>query len=291
MIKKLRKLKLINKGYKYLGILEVDGVKDGDMKEKIAKEYYRRIRKILKSKLNGVNTITAINSRAVSIVRYGAGIIKWTKEDFQKMDRKTRKLLTVYRAFHPYGDVDRLYFKRSQGGRGLISLEDCVNVEVNSLRKYVESSDEKLLVLVGKENMLEEGEEKKEIQRLRRDKYSRKCFHGKFYTNTEEGKDCKTWDWLRRGNLKRETEGMLMAAQGQALRTKYIRKVIDKEDVAATCRLCGERDETVAHVVSECKMLAQKQYKNWRHDKIAQVIHWQLCKKYNMDYAEIVVRT
>ena len=101
MIKKLRKLKLINKGYKYLGILEVDGVKDGDMKEKIAKEYYRRIRKILKSKLNGVNTITAINSRAVSIVRYGAGIIKWTKEDFQKMDRKTRKLLTVYKAFHP----------------------------------------------------------------------------------------------------------------------------------------------------------------------------------------------
>ena len=66
---------------------------------------------------------------------------------------------------------------------------------------------------------------------------------------------------------------MLMAAQDQALRTKYIRKVIDKEDVAATCRLCGERHETVAHIISECKMLAQKQHKNWRHNKIAQVIH------------------
>ena len=165
---------------------------------------YRRSRKILKSKLNGVNTITAINSRAVSVVRYGALIIKWRKEDLEKMDRKMRKLLTVYRAFHPQSDVDRLYFKRSQGGRGLISVEDCVNVEVNSLRKYVESSDETLLVLVGKENTLEEGEEKKEIQSLRRDKYSRKSFHGKFYTNTEEGRDCKSWHWVRRGYLKRE---------------------------------------------------------------------------------------
>lgn len=62
--------------------------------------------------------------------------------------------------------------------------------------------------------------------------------------------------------------------------------MIDKEDISATCRLCGERDETIAHIVSECKMLAQKQYKNWRHDRIAQVIHWELCKKYNMEHAE-----
>ena len=37
---------------------------------------------------------------------------------------------------------------------------------------------------------------------------------------------------------------------------------------------CGEREETVGHLVAECKMLAQKYYKNWRHDKVAQVVHW-----------------
>ena len=46
---------------------EVDGIKDCEMKEEIGKEYLRRIRRILKSKLNGVNCITAINTRAVSI--------------------------------------------------------------------------------------------------------------------------------------------------------------------------------------------------------------------------------
>ena len=65
-------------GYKYLGVLEADDIKHVEMKEKIQKEYFRRVRKILKSKLNGGNTIKAINSRAVSVVRYGAGIIYWT---------------------------------------------------------------------------------------------------------------------------------------------------------------------------------------------------------------------
>ena len=66
----------LEKGYKYVGVLEADVIKDKDMKEKIEKEYVRRVGKILKSKLNGMNSISAINSRAVSVVRYGAGIIK-----------------------------------------------------------------------------------------------------------------------------------------------------------------------------------------------------------------------
>ena len=106
-----------------MGILEVDGIKDKKNREKI-EEYYTRVRMILKSKLNGPNTITAINSKAVPIVRNSAGMIKWTKEELGKMDRKTRKLVTVYRTLHPQADVDRLYIKRSIGGRGLISIED-----------------------------------------------------------------------------------------------------------------------------------------------------------------------
>ena len=75
-------------GYKYLGILEADGVKHEEMKDQIKKEYIRRVRNILKSKLNGGNIILAINSRAVSIVRYGAGIISWTKMELEELDRE-----------------------------------------------------------------------------------------------------------------------------------------------------------------------------------------------------------
>ena len=52
----------------------------------------------------------AINFRAVSIVKYEAGIVDWAKEELKVMDRKTRKLMTIYRALHLRADVDRLYF-------------------------------------------------------------------------------------------------------------------------------------------------------------------------------------
>ena len=87
------------------------------------------------------------------------------------------------------------------------------------------------------------------------------------------------------GRLK-ETEGMIMAAQDQALRTNSIKRIIDKQNVSAKCRMCGVGDETVSHIVSECKKLSQKQYRCWRHDKVAQVIYWDPCGKLGYDREE-----
>ena len=46
---------------------------------------------------------------------------------------------------HPESDVDRLYMKRKEGGRGLISVEQCVKGEENSLGFYVANSEELLI--------------------------------------------------------------------------------------------------------------------------------------------------
>ena len=104
------------RGYKCLGILEADGINHEEMKDQVTKEYFRRLRTILKWKLNGGNIISSINSRAVLIIRYGAGIMGWTKAELQALDRKTRKMLTIYGAHHPKADVDRMYLKRAEGG-------------------------------------------------------------------------------------------------------------------------------------------------------------------------------
>ena len=88
--------------------------------------------------------MSAINSRAVSLIRYGAGIIKWIKEELRALERKTRKLLTIYRSLHSQADVYGLCVKDSKGDTGLISIEDCVNIEVGSLYKYVGNSSERL---------------------------------------------------------------------------------------------------------------------------------------------------
>ena len=64
-------------GYTYLGIVELDKIKENEWKKKTIKEYKRRLLLILKSKLNGKNKITAINTWAVAVFRYGAGILQW----------------------------------------------------------------------------------------------------------------------------------------------------------------------------------------------------------------------
>ena len=70
-----------DEGYKYLGILELDKFKEREMKEIFRTEY-------MKSQLNGKNKIKAANTWAVSLMRYGAGTIKWNKEELQDIDKK-----------------------------------------------------------------------------------------------------------------------------------------------------------------------------------------------------------
>ena len=49
------------------------------------------------------------------------------------------------------------------------------------------------------------------------------------------------------------------------------------------CRLCGDRDETVNHLINEYKKLAQKELKT-RHVWVGTVIHWELCKRLKFDH-------
>ena len=75
-----------------------------------------------------------------------------------------------------------------------------------------------------------------------------------------------------------------MAAQNSAIRTNLIKARIDKTQQNSKCRLCGDRDETINHIISECSKLAQKEYKA-RHDWLGKVIHWEMCQKFKFDHA------
>ena len=89
----------------------------------------------------------------------------------------------------------------------------------------------------------------------------------------------KTLTWLRKGNFKRETESLFIAAQDNDWRTYHMKAIIDKIQENSKCRLCSDRDETFNHIISECSKLAQKEYKA-RHDWVGKVIHWEMWKKF-----------
>ena len=63
----------------------------------------------------------------------------------QAIDRKTRKLFTIYEGLDPKSDVDRLYIPRKDGGSGLIAIENYVELAVRGLEVYVHEIEEKLL--------------------------------------------------------------------------------------------------------------------------------------------------
>ena len=94
------------------------------MKLKVSKEYFRRLKKVLKSKLNGGNLVQGVNTWVVSLLRYSATFISWKKYELQAIDRKIRKLFTVYGGLHPKSNVDKLHIPRKDRARGLIPIED-----------------------------------------------------------------------------------------------------------------------------------------------------------------------
>ena len=59
----------LDETYKYLGILQADDVKHTHVKKETLSEYNKRVRKLLKSKLNGGNIIKAINNWTVPVIR------------------------------------------------------------------------------------------------------------------------------------------------------------------------------------------------------------------------------
>ena len=61
-------------------------------------------------------------------------------------------------------------------------------------------------------------------ERERKERFQEKQLHGLFWRYTAEVRDKKTWEYLKEGRPKKETEGMIMAAQDQALRTKSIKR-------------------------------------------------------------------
>ena len=94
----------------------------------------------------------------------------------------------------------------------------------------------------------------------------------------------KTWMWLRKRNFKRETEYILIAAQNNAIRTNHTKAKIDKIQQNSKYRSCGDRDETINHIISKFSKLAQREHKT-RHDWMGKVIHREMCKKLKFDNA------
>ena len=176
------------------------------------------------------------------MLRYSAGIVDWTVEELVSIDRRTRKILAMNGCMHTRSNVARLYLPRKEGGRGLISIEECVVKESKSLHGYLGETTEWMLQaalneVLDEEENLQDYKKRKQEEKIR--DWKEKALHGEFVQQTADVAGEDSWRWLRNGFLKKETEGLILAAQEQALRTNSIKHSIDKTSETPLCRLCG----------------------------------------------------
>ena len=310
--------------YKYLGVNEGDGIQHAKMKEKIRKEYYRRIRLVLGSELNAINKIDALNTLAIPVVSYSFNIINWKMEELKSLDRKTRKLLTKARMHHPKADKDRIYLPRGEGGRGLAQLEMAYKVTTIGLEVYLNTKQDRLLSIVKEHDKTKKTLSiKHEAKKFRRElgqpdsnpempnesptqqakavkrqakqhaleqlqnAWKNKPLHGQFAKRINDADVDKglSLRWLKSSGLKGETEGFILAAQDQCIKTNYYRNKIIKDGSNPNCRLCHQHPETIAHVIAGCPQLAKSEYIQ-RHNKAAAYIHWAICREHNIQVTD-----
>ena len=60
-----------------------------------------------------------INTWAVGVVRYSAGIVYLTMEEVANMDRRTRKISAMNGCLHTRSNVARLYLPRKEASRSV----------------------------------------------------------------------------------------------------------------------------------------------------------------------------
>ena len=73
---------------------------------------------LIKSRHIDNNNMTIMSKWVVSLIRFGAGIVKCTKSQLNEIDRKTNKVMTMNKELHPRSYVDdvrcKMYMKAEQ---------------------------------------------------------------------------------------------------------------------------------------------------------------------------------
>jgi hypothetical protein len=111
-------------------------------------------------------------------------------------------------------------------------------------------------------------------------KWKNKVMHGQYIRSIDRQliSEEDTFLCLSKGELKAETESEIVAAQDQALQTKYYVTKIFNTETDSKCRLCQQFDKTIDHVISTSPILAKEQYIE-RHDSVCAQLYFNICKE------------
>jgi hypothetical protein len=121
---------------------------------------------------------------------------------------------------------------------------------------------------------------KARLREILKEKWKNKEMHGQYTRNIDKQLICEqdAFLWLLKGDLNAETESEIVAAQDQALQTKYYATKLLSTETGSKYRLYQQFDEKIEHIISSCPVLTKEQYTK-RHDRVCAQLHFYMCKE------------
>ena len=157
------------------------------------------------------------------------------------------------KALYLRDDVHRLYVSRKRES-GLARTEDIIDISIQQLKDCIKKCWRRLIT-VARNNT--DNTRINRIKITRKQKWEEKQLHEYFKQETSEISHKKTWRWLRKRNLSRETKNLYIASQNNDIRSNYVKARIDKMQQNSKCQLCSDRDRMINHIIRKCSKLVQ----------------------------------
>ena len=223
------------------------------------------------------------------------------------------QILAMTGSLNKKSDIDRLYVKRDQGGRGIISTEDTYCIRMISLHEHLEQvkhqnhylmkvieheknnivrlSNEfkeefnelvSQLVSEGVENI--ENKIKRCLNMHHLKSWEEKVTHGYLQCQIKKNEQInlkETYGWLKSENFSSHVEGYLFSLQEQEINTRaaqkrWERNLDKRRNIDGRCRLCKQKDEDLFHIISSCSSLSNSMYLYYRHDNVGKIIYEEI---------------
>jgi len=302
--------------YKYLGFCESEGIDHAVSKQHLITEYSRRLTLVWKSLLTGPRKVRATNSFCVPLLTYGFGIVPWTIKELEQFDISTRRIMSCHSSHHPRSAVERLYLPCSVGGRGLVNVQNLFYRKLAILAHHLSTSPDSLVQLC---SQLDKQLPLRVSILLRANSYCSslnissnwlsctplkiketlcdkqlasfnasliaKPLHGKFFSllHSDAIDHKRSVRWLTQ-HLHSESESTVLAIQDQVVATRvYENKIMKKRVPSILCRVCGQAEETILHLLSACPIQAGTTYV-YRHNLVARAVHYHLCVHFSLPF-------
>ena len=312
--------------YRFLGVEQSNGIKAKNVYKRVKEEVTSRMRVLLTSELNDENLIQAINSKVIPVAAYPMNVCKMTKNELNELDQVIKRELRMKHMLGKQASDERLYLKRDQGGRGLQSMRDVYAETRTRVACYMcKSSNKWIQAAWRRENKKESNaiideavnsmmdidrdfefvgnnvrlmgevleldwkatwkrvkqELKRGTQLKRKENYRQKELQSDIYGKQEQ--ECHLWLKQRLTPRKTSSIMILMEQMVETRGWKMVRGLIEN----GRCRLCGDFNETLEHLVAGCKVMANSEYLA-RHNRALMVMAIAWAKEYGLVAREVV---